>query len=87
MNTLEFIKTLFLCILYLTGIIACFSLMVGFVESIFDKYKKNTKSKVININGNEFLDEETKKELDKIAEKIAEKYANEMLSDEYEKED
>lgn len=81
-NYLEFMKQLFFAMLYLTGIIACFFLMVGFIENMIDRNKKENK-KVITVDGTKYLDEETKKELDKIAEKIA----NEMLSDEYEKED
>ena len=79
---LEFMKQLFFAMLYLTGIIACFFLMVGFIENMFDRNKKEDK-KVITVDGTKYLDEETKKELDKIAEKIA----NEMLSDDYKKED
>lgn len=79
---LEFMKQLFFSMLYLTGIIACFFLMVGFIENMFDRNKKENK-KVITVDGTKYLDEKTKKELDKIAEKIA----NEMLSDDYKKED
>ena len=79
---LEFMKQLFFSMLYLTGIIACFFLMVGFIENVIDRNKKENK-KVITVDGTKYLDEETKKELDKIAEKIA----NEMLSDDYKKED
>lgn len=79
---LEFMKQLFFSMLYLTGIIACFFLMVGFIENMFDRNKKENK-KVITVDGTKYLDEETKKELDKIAKKIA----NEMLSDDYKKED
>ena len=86
MNILEFMKTLFSCMLYLTGIIACFFLMVGFIENMFSKKEKKVNIKAINISDVE-LDEETKKALDKVAEKLANKYVDEMLSDEYEKED
>lgn len=79
---LEFMKQLFFVMLYLTGIIACFFLMVGFIENMIDRNKKENK-KVITVDGTKYLDEETKKELNKIAEKIA----NEMLSDDYKKED
>ena len=79
---LDFMKQLFFVMLYLTGIIACFFLMVGFIENMIDRNKKENK-KVITVDGTKYLDEETKKELNKIAEKIA----NEMLSDDYKKED
>lgn len=81
-NYLEFMKNLFQCMLYLTGIIGCFFLMISFIENMIDRNKKENK-KVITVDGTKYLDEETKKELDKIAEKIA----NEMLSDDYKKED
>lgn len=83
---LEFMKNLFFCILYLTGIITCFFFMISFLENILEKNKKENK-KVITINGDKYLDEETRKELDKVAEKLAKKYVEEMTSDEYEKED
>ena len=81
-NYMEFLKSLFFAMLYFTGILACFCICIGFIENMIDRNKKENK-KVITVDGNKYLDEETKKELDKIAQKIA----NEMLSDEYEKED
>ena len=83
MNGIEFMKNLFLCMLFLTGILACFVIMMSLVVESINANKKSKKMKIIEINGNDLLDEETKKELDKIAKKIA----NEMLSDEYKKED
>jgi len=79
---LEFMKQLFFAMLYLTGIIACFFLMVGFIENMFDRTKKENK-KIITVDGTKYLDEETKEELNKLAEKIA----KEMMSDEYKEED
>lgn len=80
---LLFMKDLFFCMLYFTGIIACFFFMISFLRNIFVENKKSKPSKVININGDELISPATKKELDKLAEKIAE----EVLSDEYKKED
>ena len=86
-NYLEFMKQLFFAMLYLTGIIACFCVCIGLIDATIHKQNKQSKNmKVVNLN-EEDLDEETKKELDKIAEKLANKYAKEMLSDEYKKED
>lgn len=85
---MEFLKSLFFAMLYFTGILACFCVCIGLIDATtFHKQNKQSKNmKVVNLN-EEDLDDETKKELDKIAEKLANKYAKEMLSDEYEKED
>lgn len=87
-NYLDFIKQLFFVMLYLTGIIACFFIMVGLIETTFEKKtnKKNLNIKAINMSDLE-LDEETEKAINKIAEKLANKYVDEMISDDYEKED
>ena len=87
MNGIEFMKNLFLCMLFLTGILACFVIMMTLVLGSINANKKSKKMKIIEINGNDLLDEETEKELSKIAEKLAKKYVDEMTSDEYEKED
>ena len=61
--------------------------MISLVVGSINANKKSKKMKIIEINGNDLLDEETEKELSKIAEKLANKYVEEMTSDEYEKED
>lgn len=85
---MEFLKSLFFVMLYLTGIIACFFLMVGFIENMIDRNKKEKQVNIKAVNMSDLeLDDETKKALDKVAEKLANKYVDEMLSDDYEKED
>ena len=80
---LEFMKQLFFSMLYLTGILACFCICINFIDITIHSNRKEKRTKVINIDSDKYLDEKTKKELDKIAQKIA----NEMLSDDYKKED